>query len=124
MKSITYAKLRIRGGLTGCIIGSPRNVSCAVSFFSRGFSRGFDKRHEFIPNASLDRSIRFFEFPIQIKGNKKTIIKIADYIVLFYILKLKTKVFHSYTLGRPNPSLSAALTFKTLFVAKVLNNTE
>lgn len=61
----------IRGGLTGCIIGSPRNVSCAVSFFSRGFSRGFDKHHEFIPNESLDRSIRVFEFPIQIKGNKK-----------------------------------------------------
>ena len=103
MKSITYAKLRIRGGLTGCIIGSPRNVSCAVSFFSRGFSRGFDKRHEFIPNASLDRSIRFFEFPIQIKGNKKTIIKIADYIVLFYILKLKRKFFIHILWDDPTP---------------------
>ena len=41
------------GGLTGCIIGSPRNVSCAVSFFSRGFSWDFDKRYEFIPNESL-----------------------------------------------------------------------
>ena len=59
------------GGLTACIIGSPRNVSCAVSFFSRGFSWGFDKRHEFIPNESLDWSIRVFEFPIEINGNKK-----------------------------------------------------
>lgn len=41
------------GGLSACIISSPRNVSCAVSFFSRGFSWGFDKRYEFIPNESL-----------------------------------------------------------------------
>lgn len=90
------------GHLTACIIGSPRNVSCAVSVFSRGFSWGFDKRHEFIPNESLDWSIRGFEFPIKINGNKKNV-KITDYIVFFYILKLKTQVFHSHTLGRSNP---------------------
>ena len=69
MTSITYAKLGV-GGLTACIIGSPRNVSFAVSVFSRGFSWGFDKRHEFIPNESLDWSIRVFEFPIKINGNR------------------------------------------------------
>lgn len=41
------------GGLTGCIIGSPRNVSCAVSFFLSWVSWDFDKRYEFIPNESL-----------------------------------------------------------------------
>ena len=50
----------------------------------------------------LDWSIRAFEFPIKINGNKKKG-KITGYIVLFYIFKLKTQVFHSYTLGRPNP---------------------
>ena len=50
----------------------------------------------------LNWSIRVFEFPIEINGNKKKI-KITDHIVLFHILKLKTQVFHSYTLGRPNP---------------------
>ena len=71
MTSTTYAKLGV-GGLIACIsiIGSPRNVSCAVSVFSRGFSWGFDKRHEFIPNESLDWSIRVFEFPIKINGNR------------------------------------------------------
>jgi len=57
LKSLTFAKLGVRGGgeggLTAGIIGSPRKVICAVSFFSRGFSWGFDKRYEFIPNESL-----------------------------------------------------------------------
>lgn len=69
LTSITYAKLGV-GGLTACIIGSPRNVSFAVSVFSRGFSWGFDKRHEFIPNESLDWSIRVFEYSIKINGNR------------------------------------------------------
>lgn len=106
------------GGLSACIISSPRNVSCAVSFFSRGFSWGFDKRYEFIPNESLYPCVELVDKGFWVSyWNKRKQKKNKDYrsySTLSYF-EIENSSFSFIYFGTTKPLTECRLNFQNNF---------